>query len=460
MNLLIGFVILICLFASETGNPGPVEQPKVRIALVGLIAFIVPALAILQTIFFTRRLNDPGIPYEKHQLNMRRLSACHSAVWFIASMAIIYALKWHEIIRVNWGLEDWILVDDFFILLPIVGSLVLSWVIFFEIQSALQTANHLKTKRENEFKKRFRFVKIRIQVYLFIVLIPILAGVLFKDALLWVQTLSTVEQLVVGLFIVVLTACLSPMMFRWLWNSESLTSHLRNPLERICRDNHLKIQDIRVWKTGSQIVNALVVGFVPRLRFVLLSDRLIEHFQDNEICAIFRHEMAHLKRYHLPIRSGFILLPIVMLAISEFTGQGWVATKFDSLCDQISIAESGRILIGGSIYLAYLIVTLAWLSRGMEFESDLVSCYSKRDSKFDAVQANDMSDALLRLVSYCPDQLQRRTLFHPSVLERIAVLQRVQQDPQDARRMLTLVQCRRWKGLAILTALIWCICFI
>ncbi|MDG1873794.1 MAG: hypothetical protein P8J27_07770, partial [Mariniblastus sp.] len=104
MNLLIAFVILLCLACSEIFVAEAATDLWIRILLVGLISISVPGLALFQTLVISKRLrNSPMLNKQREDL-LKRLSICHSAVWLTASLAIIWAIRWQDVVRGNWEL--------------------------------------------------------------------------------------------------------------------------------------------------------------------------------------------------------------------------------------------------------------------------------------------------------------------------------------------------------------------
>jgi STE24 endopeptidase len=76
-------------------------------------------------------------------------------------------------------------------------------------------------------------------------------------------------------------------------------SPLRRRLEALAARLDLRYRDILVWHTSYGIGNAAVMGLVPRFRYILLTDLLIETLDDDQIEAVFAHEAGHVKHGHL-----------------------------------------------------------------------------------------------------------------------------------------------------------------
>src|SRR5438876_1847327 len=93
---------------------------------------------------------------------------------------------------------------------------------------------------------------------------------------------------------------LSPFLLVWLFNARPLEdSPLRQRLEAICRRCGLRYRNIMLWQTDFSMANAAVVGLLPGWRYVLLSDRLLETMSDEQIEAVFAHELGHIVHNHM-----------------------------------------------------------------------------------------------------------------------------------------------------------------
>jgi STE24 endopeptidase len=89
-------------------------------------------------------------------------------------------------------------------------------------------------------------------------------------------------------------------------------SPLRRRLEELCQRHNLKYRDILLWHTQNSMGNAAVMGVLPQVRYVLLSDLLLETMTDQQIEAVFAHELGHIVYRHMLWYVVFIT--ILMLA--------------------------------------------------------------------------------------------------------------------------------------------------
>jgi STE24 endopeptidase len=84
-------------------------------------------------------------------------------------------------------------------------------------------------------------------------------------------------------------------------------SPLRSRLHEICQRSRIRYRDILLWQTSHQVSNAAVMGFVPQARYVLLSDLLIDTMTDEQIEAVFAHELGHVIHRHLYWLAGTVI---------------------------------------------------------------------------------------------------------------------------------------------------------
>ncbi len=74
---------------------------------------------------------------------------------------------------------------------------------------------------------------------------------------------------------------------------------LRARMDALCRRAGLRYRDILLWRTNSSMGNAMVMGLFPQVRYIFLSDLLLETMRDEEIEAVFAHEIGHIVHRHM-----------------------------------------------------------------------------------------------------------------------------------------------------------------
>ena len=449
MNLLIGFVVLICLFCSEIRAAEEVTDCWTRTLLVGIVSLTVPGLALFQTLIVSRRLRGVELAECQHTAVMGRISACHGAVWLTASLAIIWAVRWQDVVRGSWELDRWPLLDEALILAPVVLSLIASWAIFYDVQQSIGGMRCRRFSIES-LRQRIGYVSIRFRIYLLLTLIPISVAVLSKDLAPWLDSLSNPQR--IGVCLVTAIAMLTgfPSLLLLIWKNESVEDKLKSRLLKTCNEHRLYVQDIRIWKTGNRITNAVVAGFLPYLRIILLSDGLVSSFPQHELFAVVRHEAGHLKLRHLPIRLVFIILPLIVFALDEHKPHG-ILNSLDAYLVHLGLPTGSGVATIATAYLVYLLACIPMICRPMEFEADIYACERPRTgsqkAEFDNHLAKDMADALLRLGALAPSQFDRRSTFHPSICQRIGLINEIRESPEKVKKIKRSITRRRSMGM-------------
>ena len=184
MNLAVGFVILFCLFCSEYSAAGTADHLQLRLGGIALLTCLVPLLALLQTFAVNRRRKLQQVDDALWERVCRRVSSCHTAVWLVASIATIYVFRWHDVVRAEWGLDRFVLVDEILILMPVLLSLLASWAVFYDLKSTDELAAPQVDNRTNDdtvarlpvpaqhgswlFGRRREFVSIRFRLHVLV----------------------------------------------------------------------------------------------------------------------------------------------------------------------------------------------------------------------------------------------------------------------------------------------------
>lgn len=452
MNLIVGSLILLCLFGSEFLGSQVADDVGARLWAVLAVVLVVPGLAFFQTHILLRKMRNEDLDQRGKQSLCRRMTATHAIAWLSASVAIIWAIRWQDVVRGNWSLDRWPLVDELMILAPIVFSMVASWAIFYELQVAIQdddkadkdTTNdnlagkwrHWFAKMRRQFQPRLGFISIRFRLYFLLILIPVSVFVSIRDCAGIISSLpepAAMYLCIIGLAIMIVVF---PLLTLLIWKTAKIEDiDLQRDLSEICDEQHLNVMAIRVWKTGDQIVNAAVAGVFPWLRVILLSDGLMNLFQRKEIEAVVRHEAGHIRLWHLPTRLVFLILPLVALAICDSGSNG--ITPSQLLSGPIWVAA-----IPILAFAAYFLLTTRWLSHQMEHEADMYSIQgpgsnvdvSPKLASICPDRADGMRDALLRLAAICPELYERNSFLHPSIRCRIEFIDRILEFPESGNQ--------------------------
>jgi STE24 endopeptidase len=245
----------------------------------------------------------------------------------------------------------------------------------------------------------------------------------------------------------VVVLLLSPEVLRHVLHTQRLPeSDLRQSLSDISRGAGVRCREILLWRTQNNLGNALVMGLIPQVRYVLLSDLLLESMTDLQIQAVFAHEVGHVKHRHLMWFVIYFLTAITTLSVAgtivksllRLTGEGE------------DVFDAGSVLVGGTV----LILSYGFLSRWFERQADVYAARTLQKSvSADPSVPPYMSgaavfaSALHRVAIVNNIPINARNWTHGSIHARMRYIRRLDRDPQAAARF---DRTGRWVRLAML----------
>jgi predicted Zn-dependent protease len=107
------------------------------------------------------------------------------------------------------------------------------------------------------------------------------------------------------------------------------------------------------------VINAAVLGALPRFRYVLVTDALLTTLDEDEIEAVFAHEAGHARRGHVLLFLGFT-------SVLGFIG--FVPGIADFLLSPLAAFPLLRLIVLLGVWLG---VVFGWISRRFEQEADV-----------------------------------------------------------------------------------------
>ena len=195
-------------------------------------------------------------------------------------------------------------------------------------------------------------------------------------------------------------------------HDSSLEGQRRDRVERLCNGAGYSPRRIYLLESESTTTaTALVAGTLPGLRYVFLTDSLLDACDDDELRAILAHEFGHVAGRHLWQRG---LLTVAVFGgwalVTQQDGFGWFVATFGFV---------GYVapLIG--IYVLYRVFLLGWLARWQEFRADAYAASTAgREAIVDALET--LADA--NDVRFEAGVAYSLATQHPSIGDRIDAL--------------------------------------
>lgn len=377
-------IVLIIIFATLLSLPGRSLLRPISSAATGVEATLIITAALTLLIPLgvgiaswrcVRRLRKPGgfsyasLLFGRIHLGMRIAVLSLFAV-------LIFETGWLGLVRSIWGLDRYPLAAELVLVTPVLLATMLSWLAMYPADRALRVsaggaANPVTQPvwtlgQYMDFQARYQILTVLIPMSLFIVasdLMGMYGRQLIRQAgVVWVP--EVILALTAGTIFL-----LSPVMLRHLWQTEELPpSPLRSRLEETCQLMGLRYRRILVWKSHGAMVNAAVMGLLPQVRYILLSDGLLEHLNTDQVESVFGHEAGHVKERHI---TYYLLFAISSMVAVSLVGD-WMTYDLGFSPDVVEMAVLGMI---GLIWF----VLFGWISRRFERQADLHGVRSVSD---------------------------------------------------------------------------------
>ncbi len=116
-----------------------------------------------------------------------------------------------------------------------------------------------------------------------------------------------------------------PYAMLWCWSTEELEG-IDDDLSSISNNRVAWIRElwklhvprspqILFWSTNNRVACAMVVGWLPPLRCLVLSDALLQKLNDDQLRMVILHEIAHVRRWHVWLRFVPVMVGTVGLSL-------------------------------------------------------------------------------------------------------------------------------------------------
>jgi STE24 endopeptidase len=361
------FLLLLVLMTACSVEWPARFTPAVSAAATAAVVATLVGLQALLGYWARRRLRRGADPDEVAE-RYHTWRTGHTFLLLAASIAVLAGLGWGEAVRDTCKIYD-VLAPGAELLnaLPLFAGLILSWAVSYDTERALFVAFHPDGR---PFWGRWSYVNFQVRQNIALVLLPVGLFVALQavrrlapdlDDSLWFQALGF-GGMALGLVSM-------PLWVRLVFGLRPLPpGPLRDRLQSAARRLDFRCTNILFWPTRGGVANAMVVGVIPWLRYVLLTDRLLNELTPEEVEAVFGHEVGHVKHGHIPYYLAFFLLSLVALG-----GAYSLAVSYLPESAQRYSAENEGWLMMPVVGL-YVFTAFGFLSRRCERQADVYGC--------------------------------------------------------------------------------------
>lgn len=290
-------------------------------------------------------------------------------------IGLMVLTPWVPLVRGIWRLDRLPLVGDLVLIAPFGLSILAGWVALYPSERYIRAAA-MRQRVADGLAPRpiwgmLGYLVYRLRHQVLVVAAPMLPVLVLRyflegrrgtiNAALGVSW-GADALLGVSVSIILLFA---PLIVRYVWVTQRLPQgELRERLERQCARIGLRYREILVWDSQGLIVNAAVMGFVAPVRYIMLSDGLIESMGPRQIEAVFGHEAGHVRHYHLQFFALFAALSMLVV--------GGLLEVVVRLLNLDAAATQGALQLAAMAgMLVVWAVGFGWVSRQFERQADI-----------------------------------------------------------------------------------------
>jgi STE24 endopeptidase len=357
------------------------------------------------------------------------------AIWF-ATFVLVGGLL--DGVRALVG--DTILLDELLALLIPLAFLAAVWWSYEPIDRRLGEAALIRRLDEGGEvylpQGRSAFVVRRLRHHVLLSGVPLTIIIGWSELIGWISHAwlshwppSAGEALriagVLAIFVV------SPAIMRRVWGAKYLDgSGIAAMVDDMRRLHKVRVRGPLLLPTGGTSVNAAILGVMWPFRYVLFSDALLEHLSPVHIEAVTAHEIAHVRRHHIPWLGALMLSIILLLG-----GMMGLVIDFWPVSLPAWLVEFTP-EIAGMASLAIGALAFGYVSRRFEWQADaFAAAHVSRRAACDVVTpegALALSDALDRVARLNHMPQDRFFFRHGSIRTRRRRLAALVGTPLDA----------------------------
>lgn len=373
---------------------------------------------------------------------LRRFARVRTALraMLLLSFAADLALGWLGVIRRSVG--DGILIDELLALTPTAAVMLIGWWCEYPVDRRMREASLISRLDAGSpigpIWTRGQYLLHQIRHQLATALVPGGLFLAWWDAAGWLWSSShgpaglphEAVHTAAALAGAGIVAVLTPPLLRRVWSTQALPAgELRDRLLAMCREHRVGVRRILLWRTHGGVVNAAVMGPLRPVRYILLTDALLESLPRRQVEAVMAHELAHIRRRHIP---WMMLLLLSAGALLTWAGGQAASMLGDVLSAAMAdgqgwLIEAVPALLAGAVWIAFF----GWVSRRFERQADafaVVHLSRHHDAPGESTQrvttqaVEDMSAALAQVALLNHMDPRRRAFRHGSIASRTAAM--------------------------------------
>jgi Zn-dependent protease with chaperone function len=381
MPILLVFALVAACLTNDWPAPPFAPERTAAVALTtGAVALVLTAALILRTWVVRTLRRDPG----------RRIEVARAYGWwrrvlfFVnigAAAACVLGFGWgwltQQELLVSWNGKDLLApFAELAVPLPYFVVLIGCWLIYYDAERALHNTIH----GGRPFWPRRAYLLHNARQFSLMVMLPIVLIVTQQTLTRFAsETTKTDVYQVASLAVVPVLLLLMPLAIKPLLGLETMpVGPVRDRLEALAKRLNFRCTDFLLWPTHGAVVNAMITGLLPRVRYVVFTDRILEELPPDELDAVLGHEIGHAKHGHIWLYAAFLALSLsVLAALTLYADQQIDASGALDRPDYkrwLQEYKTWLALMPVMLTASYLFVVFGALSRRCERQADVFGC--------------------------------------------------------------------------------------
>ena len=417
-----------------------------------------------------------------------RLTSVRTAERFLVATRIaglgllaidVFFVGWFDLVREAMG--PWAIFEDVVLLAPFLALLIGGWWSIEPVERRLHEAVLLRDLESgipvHAPYTRGEFVINAVRHRLLLVLCPLLLISFWGNAVSRMQSslgwhgdepganAHAIWVNIVHFAGIAGIVAIFPVLLASMWNTVRLgDGPLRTALLAVCSRTGVRVRELLVWRTRGTIFNAAVIGVVAPLRYIVVTDALLERLPERQLEAVTAHEAGHIKHKHL------IWLALSTLATTGLmaTGLWWAFQRLGLIPanadDESFVNGLGELGASAAAFIVGIIV-FGMVSRRFEWQADAFAAADLSRHAPGDVRSRSITDeavsamvgALAGVAVHNGIDPWRFTFRHGSIVERQSRLRHIAGLPITALpidRACRIIKVSSLIGVAGLIALI------
>ncbi|MFO0799827.1 MAG: M48 family metallopeptidase [Gemmataceae bacterium] len=370
--------ILLVLFVTAACLPVPWPEPPLGLGAAGAAGFA--AVVVAASLAAATALRTWAVRALRRDPNARtRVGRVYGRLRRLLGLVNL-GLVGYAVVGLGWGWavqntltvehDGWEVLAPFAELavpLPYFVLLAAGWVVYYDAEKALHAG-------ARGFPTRVGYVLGHARFLGFLLALPLALYAGIQAVGRFAPGVAGADAFrLASLAVLPVLAMTMPLLAKPLLGLKRLPDgHTRERLEALARRLRFTYTDLLLWPTHGTMANAFIAGLLPRARYVVFTDRILDDFPPDEVDAIFGHEVGHQRHGHLWLYAAFFLLSVVDLTALAV----WAQPKLAGWVGRTAAADPWWVMVPTAGLAAYLFLVFGFLSRRCERQADVFGCRS------------------------------------------------------------------------------------